>query len=573
MDTALGAASRQYDAHSSGRSRKPTIGTVRSADSGSITLGAGRSCGKSEPRAKGCTVTGKQRRPGTFDSESAKQAARKSAETRRRKAAERKVQAAPTYALRKRWPEAPDIIEFTTHRDLLNLELSPAQEVLLRAIYGEPLTDEQLEIWRQCTGRQTYPEHGFSEATIIAGARSGKDSRIAAPIVVYESVFGNHEQALGRGEWCVVPLVAQDREATRVAFQYVADYFRGSRYLRALVGEELRFELRLKNRVTIRGFPSTLRSLRGWSIPCGVLDEIAFFRLEGAADADAEIQASIRRGMLHFNRTLLCKISTPYMRAGILYDDFRRHWGEDSPDVLVWRSSTLQMNPSIAEARLQRERRLDPVRYEREYEAEFAEDIECFLPAEWIEAAIVPDRHQLPPADGVKYTAAIDPSGGGSDHFAFSIVHRDGQRVVQDLIEGWRRRGGEQLDLEGVVREIVAACQRYRIHEVVGDRYAAGWVQQAFRRQGFRYAPAKPTKSECYADIQPLFAEARIDLLDHRVQAREFALLEKRPRAGGRALIDHPRGMHDDHCNVLALAAWQAILAPSRRMTIGEFSI
>ena len=31
-----------------------------------------------------------------------------------------------------------------------------------------------------------------------------------------------------------------------------------------------------------------------------VLDELAFFRLEGAADSDVEIQASIRRGMLAF---------------------------------------------------------------------------------------------------------------------------------------------------------------------------------------------------------------------------------------------------------------------------------
>ena len=32
--------------------------------------------------------------------------------------------------------------------------------------------------------------------------------------------------------------------------------------------------------------PCTLRSLRGWSIPAGVMDELAFYRLEGQADSD-----------------------------------------------------------------------------------------------------------------------------------------------------------------------------------------------------------------------------------------------------------------------------------------------
>ena len=54
----------------------------------------------------------------------------------------------------------------------------------------------------------------FAEATVIAGARAGKDSRIAAPIVVYEAVFGGHERHLARGERAVIPLVAQDQRAT-----------------------------------------------------------------------------------------------------------------------------------------------------------------------------------------------------------------------------------------------------------------------------------------------------------------------------------------------------------------------
>jgi hypothetical protein len=36
-------------------------------------------------------------------------------------------------------------------------------------------------------------------------------------------------------------------------------------------------------------------------------------------------------------------------------------------------------------------------------------------------------------------------------------------------------------------------------------------------------------------------------------------VLERRPRAGGKLLVDHPRGRHDDHANALALAAAMAM--------------
>ena len=51
-------------------------------------------------------------------------------------------------------------------------------------------------------------------------------------------------------------------------------------------------------------------------MPVGIMDEVGFWRLEGSADCDAEIQTSIRRGMINFDRTKLIKISTPYMKVG-----------------------------------------------------------------------------------------------------------------------------------------------------------------------------------------------------------------------------------------------------------------
>src|SRR5262245_28461914 len=114
-----------------------------------------------------CSVTSK------FDSARGRAAGKRSAAVRKATAAEQKVRAAPRYFLAKRWPVAPDIIEFCTHPDLLNLTLSEAQEALLRAIYGLHLSEPQLALFRACTGRGAYPAAPFAEVTVIVGARGG----------------------------------------------------------------------------------------------------------------------------------------------------------------------------------------------------------------------------------------------------------------------------------------------------------------------------------------------------------------------------------------------------------------
>ncbi len=464
----------------------------------------------------------------------------------------------------------PSITDFVTDKQLLGLSISPAQQTLLKAIYGLPLEGEERDLWRQCTGRDTYPAHPFSEVTVVAGARAGKDSRIAAPVVCYEAVFGGHERQLARGERGVIVLVAQDQRASRIAFGYIKGYLSGSPLLAGQVAEVLASEILLTNGLGILCFPCTLRSLRGWSIPVAVMDELAFFRLEGQADSDVEIQQSIRRGMVSFPTTRLVKISTPYMKSGVLYEDFRTGFAQDNPDLLVWRASSVLMNPVLGRERLDRERRLDPLRFAREYEAEFAEDLESFLPGAWVDQAVVPGRYELPPRDGIKYVAAVDPSGGGADAFTLAICHAEGRgadaRVVQDVMRGWQARRDSVVDLEGVVREIAACCRAYDCHTVVGDRYAGQWVREAFRRAGLRYE--EPTlrkdgedvaldKSAAYLEVEPLFAQGKIELVDHPQLVRELKLLERRPQSGGKTRVDHPAGGHDDYANALALAVAQ----------------
>jgi hypothetical protein len=194
----------------------------------------------------------------------------------------------------------------------------------------------------------------------------------------------------------------------------------------------------------------------------------------------------------------------------------------------------------------------------REYEAEFADDLESFLSGAWIEQAVMPGRHELPPRVSIRYVAAVDTSGGGNDAFTLVILHtesRDGQRwVVQDVMKAWHGTRQQTVDLEGIVREIAGILKGYNVRTLYGDRYAAGWVVERFRAEGIRYeppqlrTPGNPDatryldKSQAYLEVEPLFAQGRIALLDHPQLRRELTLLERRPRAGGKTQVDHPTG-------------------------------
>jgi hypothetical protein len=443
-----------------------------------------------------------------------------------------------------------NLVEFVTDPQLLNLSISPAQETLLRAIDGLPLVnDEQWELWELCTGRkrEDYLEgHRYPEVTVICGARSGKDSRIAVPAMLYEATRGGHEQYLGRGERGIMPIVAQDQRATAVAFNYCREYLAHSDLLSGMVADVSKNEIELANGITLMTFPSTAASLRAWSVAAGCLDELAFFDAN-----DHEIQMSMIRGGINFPNPRIFKISTPFAKAGLLYDDFQSSFGKPDDHRLVWRASTFVMNPSIKAARFARYATEDPLRYAREFEAVWQDALSVLLAAEWIERAIAPGVFERAPQDSLNYILTGDVSGGGRDAFTCCIAHREADRIVQDVIRGWQR----PPDLAGVFVEIADIAKRYRCSIFHGDKYAAGWSRQAAQKAGLTYQEVPFDKSRAYVETEPLFAQGRIEILDHAAQARELKLLEKRALAGGITRVDAPRGISEDHANALALAA------------------
>jgi hypothetical protein len=230
-----------------------------------------------------------------------------------------------------------------------------------------------------------------------------------------------------------------------------------------------------------------------------------------------------------------------------LWQDFDRHYGTASPDLLVWKAPSALMNPSIRPERLERERRLDPLRFAREYLAEFAQDIAAAFDPVVIDQAIIRGRREQPREEGRRYHAFVDPSGGGADAFSLAVGHNEEGRAVIDLVRWWQ--GGSPA---GHVEEVAGLLKSYGVSRATGDRYAGSWVADAFAKAGISYDQAERVKSDLYLELIAYLNSARVELLDLPRLRQELQNLERRPGPGGKDRIDHPIGHHDDTANAVA---------------------
>jgi hypothetical protein len=98
-----------------------------------------------------------------------------------------------------------------------------------------------------------------------------------------------------------------------------------------------------------------------------------------------------------------------------------------------------------------------------------------------------------------------------------------------------------------VVEEFCSVLKEYNIFECVGDRYAAGFTTESFRKHGVEYRHSDKTTSDYFSGFLPILNSRRVQLLDHKRLATQLCSLERRPsRIGAKDQICHPFGGHDD---------------------------
>jgi hypothetical protein len=424
--------------------------------------------------------------------------------------------------------------------------------VVLKAAFALEMTEDEKAFFRSIADREP-PTEPVKEAWFIVGRRGGKDS-VASLLAAHMAAMFNSTSLLRPGERGVVMCLACDRDQAKIVLNYTRSYFTDIDLFAGMIAKETQYGFELSNGIDIAVATNSFRSVRGRPVLCAILDESAFWRDESSANPDQETYNAIKPGLASLPGSMIIGISSPYRKSGLLYQKFRDHYGKDDSKILVIKAPTRLLNPLIDQSIIDEAMLDDPAAASAEWMAEFRDDISAFVTREAIDACVSLDVFERPRVHSVKYEAFVDPSGGSSDSMTLAISHaqmsRDKARsiAVLDAVREIRA----PFSPEDAVKEFAALLKTYGIRRVRGDRYAAEWVREAFKKAGIEYRPSDLSKSEIYRDFLPRLNSGEVDLLDNARMVSQLLSLERRTARGGRDSIDHPPGGKDDLANAAA---------------------
>ena len=438
-----------------------------------------------------------------------------------------------------------------------NLETWSSWLVLLKSLFALPMDEKELSLYRECTGREKPPENEFKELWCISGRRSGK-SFMAAIIAVYLALFYRYDDYLTSGEQGTIQIIASDRSQASVIMGYIKGILKSNPIFSQYVVNVLRESVELSNKILVEVQSCSYRSIRGRTVVCCIGDEMSFWRSEGSSP-DAEILAAVRPSMATVPNSKLIVVSSPYSQWGCVFESFKKYYGSDSQEILVWRSDTRTMNPSISQSLIDAETAKDPQAARSEWGGYFREDLELFLSREAVESCCSLSG-VLAPRHNFSYRAFCDPSGGRNDSFSLAIGHNEHSRLVCDLLKDYI----PPFNPESVVREISDILRSYRIDKLIGDKYGAAWVESSFEKAGIRYSACEKAKSELYLNFEGYVNTSMVELPNNPKLVNELCALERRRGKAGKDSVDHPPRGSDDLANSVAGLCYESMITSDR---------
>jgi len=402
-----------------------------------------------------------------------------------------------------------NIIEFATDGNYLNISFAerPVEETILRCFYGLPLDEKQLEIFDILTkGKGKYrPGTELSELVACLGARAGK-SFLVSVVALFEATRDKWKEFVAKGENPYIIIVAtRQKQAEAIIGSNCSRMLANSPVLKKLVKDSFQTEITLKNGVKILSLPCNSTAGRGLGICVFILDEIAFFRLEGVKQ-DEVIYNSLRPRQAQFPGFKTLMISTAGSKQGLFFSTFNQ--GFRIQERLTIQGTTEFCNPVIPKKFLDRERARDIDNFNREFQAEFSEKIESFFPYELIERPFVL-AGDLKYSSSNIYYMGFDQSGlSGKDRFSLSIGHAEKENIIIDVVRSWTTR-----DLETIIKDIEKLKDEYQINKALVDKYAIGYVKNSFKKINIEIE-TRAGLPEVYVIMKSLIMKNKLNLPD-----------------------------------------------------------
>jgi hypothetical protein len=497
---------------------------------------------------------------------------------------------------------------FVKAQGFLDLNPTPAQEVILKVVFGKKLDplikkevrmektldngDFSLEV-RMMTEYEIYeflteapydPDDikaaKINKINLICGRRSGK-TLLSAVIAIYCAISNNWKPYLKKTPFATVLIMSHSREFSDEVLEVIRSLIQASDILSRVVNKDKKntnSTMNLKtpwilqdgtiqySRVQIKVSAASSKTTRGVAACAVLCDEIAFWNLsEDMKETDSKIMKAIRPAMKQFGElAMLIKLSSPGIKQGILHQEYRQKQEGVLPSTYaVFKAPSWVMTPSdiLPEKELVEEQRLDPDGFDNEYRGNFSDSMSNFILPERIDMSIVKGVLFQPPEEtGVKYFPAIDAAYKG-DTFTFSLCAYVNGRMKQFISMGWKGTKASPVSAFEVAEYIKNVCKQYRCDEVAADQFSFQPLKEIFEKYGMTLVECNFTpafKKKIYFNLKKLIHSQQADLLDNETQTRELKELVVEQSATGNIRIGHPNGGSDDYADSLAISAFLA---------------
>lgn len=445
---------------------------------------------------------------------------------------------------------------------------SSAQRAFIRAADGVPLAgvldDERL---RFHFGSCEWPDAPLRPRIIIArtGVRAGK-SLLAALALLKSALTCELRRApepsevpdadgkvgVRPGERVRALIVAPTVDLTKTVFAHLTGTMLASPKLRGLiVGEPGKTSMAIRRPsdgvcieiACVAASPGGT-NLRSTWLAGAVLDEADFFDADDAAvNLGDQIDAVATRLLAGAQ---VWVVSSPWAAEGPFHDRFTAAFGHpgDGP-VLAFHSDSRSMNPTLDRALEESERRRDPDKAAREYDAvPISANGAAFFPAAVIALAVDEGREgHLEPAPAYAHTAGTD-LGFRKNSSALGIARAEGGVAVLVYHDERRPAAGAPLVPSEVCADFAATCRAYGVESVRGDLHYAETAREHFGKVGIVYDdwnPSQDAQAEAFARVRSRMAEGRVRLPNDPRLLAQLRAVRSQPMPGGKIRIILPK--------------------------------
>ncbi len=507
------------------------------------------------------------------------------------------------------------IESFVKAQGFLDLEPTPAQEVIFKIVFGkflDPITKKPVRMESRDNGTISFPLVPMTEYEIyefltdtpydpkkisnikinkinlICGRRSGK-TLISAVIAIYCAISNNWKPFLKKTPFATVLIMSHSREFSDEVLEVIRTLIESSDILSALVNKQKKntsSTMNLKipwivsgkieySRVQIKVAAASSKTTRGVAACAILCDEIGFWGLdETMKESDFKIIKAVRPSMKQFrDLAMLIKLSSPAIRQGILYDEYKKSRAGELPEsYAIFKAPSWVISPPdvVPDSEFIEEYELDPDGFDTEYRSNFTDSLSNFIVPEYIDMAVLKGVTFLPPEpDGGKYKAAIDSAFKG-DAFTFSVTSYMNNRLKQYVSKGWKGTKQNPVNAHEVAEYIRNICKQFMIDTVGADQFSFQPLREIFERYGVtleEYTFTASFKKKIFFNLKKLVHSQQTDLLDNEIQTKELKELVVEQSPTGNIKIGHPSGGSDDYATSLAISSYLA----TEDIAIGQF--